>query len=97
MSLKNWPVLLCLIFIVTIITYAGDQRADVIIALAVPIVFAGFYFLSLARGAGEDKGKDDPNNPDLLTRLGSYWLKLTMPRKTRTKSNKREDKSATGS
>lgn len=84
---NQWPALLCVVFIGSMLFIAsGEERTDLLAAYGIPIILAFIYLLSLIFG-GRDENSEI-NNDDLITRLGSYWLKITLPKKPKPGSEK---------
>ena len=77
----HWQALLCVAFIGAAFFYARENYAEVFIVLGLPIIMVLVYVASMALNRKKDDGQAGEH--DLLTRVGSIWLRLTMPKKNK--------------
>ncbi len=85
---RHWPALLCIAFLGYIFANAGEKRGDMLITFGLPAIFAIIYIVYLFLGNSDENDKG--SNYDLITKLGSYWLKLTLPSKKKPRNGKAE-------
>ena len=76
---NQWAALLCVVFIGYMLLIAGEERINLLFAFGLPIFVGVIYLATLVFSGGEED--EATKKDDLITRIGSYWLKLTLPKK----------------
>ena len=85
----HWQAIVCFVFLAGVFYYAGDGWTDAFFAFALPLGIGVLYLATFLLNSDDDE--DGTGTNDLMTRIGAFWMKLTMPRQKPRSISKRKE------